>query len=944
MRRRTRQKLVGLGVGAAVAVAGLAGMTVTGTEVPAPVAAAGEAEVPTALAAHLEQARRAVPGLGPSREGPGTAEDAKYRARAYPAEAIPLAAYQGAETAYRATEQRGAALEAGQARTTAAPAPRWTMVGPSRALYPFTEFRTSGNYVPNRYVAGGRTTSIALSTRCRPGACRAWITPAGGGVWRTEDAYSTNPRWRALGGPLGINAAGTVSVDPNDRSGNTIYLGTGEANTCASGCVAGVGLYRSRDGGNTWQGPLGRDVLSGKGIGAVVVEPGAPRTLYVGTTTALRGYSSVCCSGITRPVPGAAKWGLYKSTDGGATWRFVHNGARRADRCTGSDTEYANNGDCSPRGVREVALDPSDPRVVYASSYARGIWRSTDRGATWTQIKESLNPLLPQTRAAMGLTTLPNGRTRMYVYEGNIGDPYSRLFRSDDVRVARPTFRDLTSAEPADPGYATYNQCTAQCWYDMFVHTPPGHPDVVYTGGSYVYGETGGISNARGVVLSTDAGVSGTDMTMDGTDPVHPNGLHPDQHDLVTLPGQPFRFLETNDGGVMASDGRFANRSAWCDDRDLEGDELTRCRQLLSRVPARLDGRNEGLSTLQFQSLSVSPHDPDLLQGGTQDNGTWQTNGDRTTWRNTIIGDGGQSGFDAEDPSFRFHTYTGTQVEVNFSDGAYGDWIYVGNPVDGVAGTEFYAPVISDPRVSGTMFAGSGLTVHRTKTHGLGDRTLAEARRVCGTWDGTFAEQCGDWEPLGATALTATGWGTRAGSSVTAVERTEADTQTAWAGTTTGRVFVSRNVAAEPASAVRWTRVDLPTTPGRFVSSIHVDRTDPNRAWVSYSGFESLTPGTPGHVFQVVFDPRRGTARWTDLSYDLRDLPVSDLVRDDVTGDLYASTDFGVVRLRAGTRTWVSAAPGMPNVEVPGLTVDPERRALYAASHGRSAWRLELPR
>ena len=69
------------------------------------------------------------------------------------------------------------------------------------------------------------------------------------------------------------------------------------------------------------------------------------------------------------------------------------------------------------------------------------------------------------------------------------------------------------------------------------------------------YGETGGISNGRGVVLSTDAGVSFTDMTMDGTDPIHPNGLHPDQHFLVTNPNNPFQFFEANDGGMMRSSG-----------------------------------------------------------------------------------------------------------------------------------------------------------------------------------------------------------------------------------------------------------------------------------------------------------------------------------------------------------------------------------------------------
>ncbi len=78
------------------------------------------------------------------------------------------------------------------------------------------------------------------------------------------------------------------------------------------------------------------------------------------------------------------------------------------------------------------------------------------------------------------------------------------------------------------------------------------------------------------------------------------------------------------------------------------------------------------------------------------------------------------------------------------------------------------------------------------------------------------------------------------------------------------------------------------------------------------------------------------------MSANLDDLPVTDLVRDDVTRDLYASSDFGVVRRAAGTRTWLLAAPGMPRVEVAGLTILPEERILYAASHGRSAWRLDL--
>ncbi|MFG1780065.1 exo-alpha-sialidase [Micromonospora sp. NPDC049048] len=930
MKRSRRHLLAGLAVGALVVSTGLVGIHFAGAEVPTPVAATGDGEMPGALGAHLERLRRAVPGSdGMSPDGPGNAAQQEFLERAYPADTISIAQIDRSKSAYAAAERR-----AGGSRA-------WTNIGPSEALYPFTEFRNAGNYVPNAYVAGGRVTSIDIAPDCSALLCRAYVTPAGGGVWGTLNILAAEPKWFYLGGPLGINAAGSVKIDRNDKTGLTIYVGTGEANTCASGCVAGVGLYRSTNGGVTWKGPLGKDALAGKGIGEITVKPGDPKTLYVATTTALRGMSGSCCTGVTRPVPDAEKWGLYKSTDGGANWRFIHNGSADATQCTGSAAEYNNTAACSPRGVRYVKLDPRDADVVYASSYARGVWRSTDAGATWAQIKPSLNPAVFQTRAAIDVTALPNGKTRMYVYEGNIGNPYSRLFRSDDVAGGTPAFADLSSANPADPGYATYNQCTGQCWYDVFVHTPAGHPDIVYTGGSYVYGET--VAHKRAVVLSTDAGVSGTDMTYDGTDELHPNGLHPDQHALVTNPRNPYQFFEANDGGVMRSSGQFVDRSAWCDnpDRNLATQaQKDRCRQMLSRIPSKLDGINTGMNTLQFIGLSASPHDHRLLQGGTQDNGTWENKGERRRWVNTMIGDGGASGFDVGRPEFRFHTFYDASPEVNFAGGDTGSWISISDPVFGQPGTLFYAPVISDPKVSGTMFVGTSRTVYRTKTFGLGDRSLAEADRICNTWTGTFEAQCGDFAPLGTVNLIDAAWGDRAGGAVSVVQRVATDSSTAYAATSTGRVFVSRNVDAEPASAVTWTRIDTAATPNRFVTSVHVDPADPARAWVSYSGFNSNTPATLGHAFEVRL---AGTgATWADRSYDFGDQPITDLVRDDVTGDLYAATDFGVLRLARGSTTWVKAARGMPNVEVAGLTVVPGERVLYAASHGLGAWQLAL--
>jgi len=923
----------------------------------------------------------ALPGTeGMSPEGPGSADVERFFARAYPDSDIPLERLEAARSA--AARLKGKAFPRGKGRPGT-----WVTLGPSTALYPFTQFRSSFGYVPNTYVAGGRITAIAVDPNCAPGDCRLWVLAAGGGVWRTKNALSGQPNWEFLSPDFGIQSGSSITIDPNDSSGDTLYVGTGEAN--ASGdSAAGAGMYKSTDGGNTWNGPLGLSVFNGRAIGSIAVKPGDPNTIYAATTRGVAGVSSVTGGAVTL-IPGAAAWGLYKSTDGGTIWTFLHNGAASAAACDTVAEAIAAGSPCSVRGVRRVAIDPSNSETVYAGSYSRGIWRSADGGATWVQIKPTLanHPNDANMRPEFAVTTLPNGKTRMYVYEGSSSGslanpapapptpiPTARLFRSDDVATGVPTFLSLSSGNPADPGYGTYDSCAGQCWYDEYVHTPAGHPDIVYVGGSYSYGEQ--FSNKRGVVLSTDAGVTATDMTMDSTDPLHPNGLHPDQHALVTNPSNPFQFFAVNDGGVMRSSGSFADVSSWCDNRNMNvpatndaavrAARLARCQQLLSRVPSELASLNHGLSTLQFQSLSVSPFNVNILQGGTQDNGTWETPGNPVKWENTMIGDGGQSGFDAANPAFRFHTFFGPSPDVNFSGGEMADWNWIADPIYfGGEPAAFYVPIISDPNVSGSMFVGLG-HVWRTKTSGMGSLDVAAFRQRCNEWFGAFDNFCGDWRPLGATTyvpqpfpnlpnpasysatrLTASGalYGTdRAGGTVAAVERTGGDTSTLWAATSTGRVFISKNADADAASAVTFKRLDSLATndPGRFVSGIYVDPTNPNRAWVSYSGFNAATPTTPGHVFEVTYNESAGTAAWVDRSFDIGDIPINDVVRDDVTGNLYASSDFGVFLLLTGSSDWVDAAPGMPNVEVAGLTIVPAERKLFAATHGLGAWLLNL--
>jgi hypothetical protein len=901
-------------------------------------------EFPPALAAHLQAIGRSIPGNGGEPgEGPGGSDAAQLERLAYPAADLPLSWVESSQAAFGVAKGRDFPRGKGRPGT-------WVSIGPNTAEYPFFGPRDLGGYVPNTYDAASRINAMAIGLNCKPGNCPMWVGPAGGGIWRTRNALAGNPSWDYVSGSFAINAIGSITVDPTDPSGNTIWVGTGEGNTCGSGCVHGEGIYKSTDGGDTWTGPLGKSVFAGRGVSSIAINPNNANVVYASSTFALHGYTSVCCSGVQRVViPGAKMWGLYKSTDGGSSWTYIHGGSANAADCANADPALvaANATPCTPRGVRQVVLDPSNANTLYSTSYARGVWRSTDAGATWTQIKPSLNSAITTTLPWIAVNTLPNGKTRAYVGEGHTGDPasqYSRVFRSDDVATGSPVWADLTSTDPADPRWGTFNFCTGQCWYDNWVYTPKGYPDVVYVGGSYSYGEL--TANHRGVVLSTDAGATWNDMTADATDPIHPNALHPDQHVLVTNPSNPFQFFEGNDGGLMRSSGEFADGTSTCENRGLNAVRVARCKQMLSKIPSKLEGINKGLTTLQFQSLSVNPFDVNDIQGGTQDNGTWENYGNPSKWLNRMIGDGGQSGFDIADPSFRFHTFFDKQMDVNFSNGDIADWNWNSDPFFLIAGeaAEFYVPTIADPKVSKTLFLGAQF-VWRTKTAGMGSMSLADFRKHCNEWTGDFAVICGDWAPLGSTRLTNAAFGDRAGGNVAAVERASSDTSTLWAATTTGRVFISKNAAADPASSVSFTRLDslAANDPNRFVSSIYVDPANANHAWISYSGFDAATPATPGHVFEVTYNQGAGTATWTDRSYDLGELPITDLVRDDVTGDLYAGSDYGALRLESGATTWTLAAPGMPNVEVPGLTIVPSARKLYAATHGLGAWSLNLP-
>ncbi len=245
--------------------------------------------------------------------------------------------------------------------------------------------------------SSGRVMSIAVNPR---NIYEYYVGVASGGVWKTVNDGTT---WTPLFDDQGSYSIGWVALDPNDFS--VVWVGSGESNSQRS-VSYGDGIYRSDDGGKDWQN-LG--LKKSEHIGSVVIDPRDSKVVYVAAEGPLWG------AGGDR--------GLYKTTDGGKTWKAV---------LSISDNT----------GVADVVMDPSNPDILYASAYQRrrhvytlidggpesAIYKSTDAGATWNKLKSGL-PSVDMGR--IGLAISPADPNVVYAAI-EAADGKGGIFRSGD--------------------------------------------------------------------------------------------------------------------------------------------------------------------------------------------------------------------------------------------------------------------------------------------------------------------------------------------------------------------------------------------------------------------------------------------------------------------------------------------------------------------------------
>jgi hypothetical protein len=336
---------------------------------------------------------------GPSEEGPWAYELEQYRIRAYPAAEIPFELTENAIKSWNRLQLRS---DEAMALNPANPFLDWKLVGPSIATFP-----PALTYTGATYVTSGRVEGLAIAPGCNATACRLWVAAAGGGIWRTDNALATTPTWTFVSGSFATNSIGTLVYD---AANNALYAGTGEG-TASNDSLAGLGIYKSTDGGNSWTllasqiGPITTtspgsgtngtytgNAFAGRGITSIVIDPTNANHMFVSTVRDVRGINATTGGVSSNPSIPRPPFGLFESTDGGATFSFRWDGGDACPATCDGTTAKA-----TLRGVHQVALDPgwdgTSNKIVYGAAYGStatagsgGLWRSIDGGLSWTQI------------------------------------------------------------------------------------------------------------------------------------------------------------------------------------------------------------------------------------------------------------------------------------------------------------------------------------------------------------------------------------------------------------------------------------------------------------------------------------------------------------------------------------------------------------------------------
>jgi photosystem II stability/assembly factor-like uncharacterized protein len=708
--------------------------------------------------------------------------------------------------------------------------------------------------------SSGRIADVAVDPRNR----NIWyVAAASGGLWKTTNHGTT---FQPVFDDGGSYSLGCVTVD--SRNSDVVWLGTGE-NESQRAIGWGDGVYKSTDAGRTWKNV---GLRSSEHIAKILIDPRDSNVVYAASQGPL--FS-----------PGGDR-GLYKTTDGGQTWKPI--------------LQISEN-----TGITDIDIDPRNPDVMYAAAYQRrrntsvvvaggpeaGIFKTTDGGNHWKQLKDGL-PTVDLGRIALAVSPQKPDIVYALIMTAR-ANKMSGYYRSDDggEHWTRGAFKEVQDPEYYGEIYADPFQF--DCVYAMDVNV-----FVTEDGGKTVQNAFGG-GGGRGL------------------------GLHSDNHALVFDPTDANHLLEGNDGGLYES---YDHGRTW---------------RHFNNIPVT-----------QFYRVSVDNGLPFYnVYGGTQDNGSQgvpsRTNvaaGIRTSdWMSTGGGDGYQSRADPEDASIvytcsqqincvRLDLKTGQSTSINPQPGRGGRGGTNGQPPAGkIDDTKLRSrwdiPFIVSPHQHTRLYImgnrllesdDSGATwreVSDDLTRNIDRDSIPVMGKVWGpdaVWKNAFTDEYGTGTALAESPL---------------------KDGLLFVGTDDGLVQISED------GSKTWRKVDQwPGVPDMtYVTDVHPSPIDVNTVFVTLNDFQR------GNFKPYVMKSTDLGRTWTSIAGDLAaNDPAWTIAQDHINPKLlFVGTEFGLSFTIDGGRHWIKFRDGMPPIPIRDLEIQKRESDLAAASFGRGFFILD---
>jgi photosystem II stability/assembly factor-like uncharacterized protein len=766
---------------------------------------------------------------------------------------------------------------------------------------------------------GGRVVDLVVDNQH---ANSIYVATSGGGIWKSSDGgvnFTTD--W-----PNDVTQ--TMGAIDQGKDG-TLYVGTGEANPSGGGLTfTGDGMYRSTDGGANWTHIGLEDTAA---IGRVAVDPTNSNVVYV-----------AAAGSISRTV---SQRGLYKTTNGGQSWTKVLDVPNATTGAIDVAVDPSN-----PQRVYAALWDHhrNNGARVYGG-VGSGLFRSDDGGASWKRLENIVGPMPVEDQPTIGggagrgsITTGSNTVTITSTTSGSFQLGHQIVGTGIPARTTITAVNGntltisanatATNANAALTDYLPPTGLTADKSLGRIgIAIAASDPKTIYVISGAPYGPD------KGTFVSHDYGDSltavGRSYAANGyqwwfgrvwVDPKDP--LHVFNADVS--------LRESNDGGATwhNSSGPHSDQHGmgWdlAANRVYNGDDGGIYWSTSNGASGTWNGPLTGEVTYQpwnqSYHMAVGPVDSNRLATGLQDNGSvrnWKE--DAPTPNLSLFnmyqgGDGHWVAIDPNNQNVYFSCLQNASCQGNQdNNGARTTWSFRYPTNQGLRYTTD-APIGFDPSNTQTMYVGGKALLKSTdqgRTPFVAISPTDDANSLPGPVPPDEQDLGGQYANLyGSVSAFAVGAGTNG--------------QVIWAGTDTGKLWKTSDGGAH------WTQQQ--GVPNRWVNAVVSDATNPDHAYAAFSGYRE------GDDSASVYETTDGGASWHNASFNLPNGPVEMITYDSAHKNLFAATDYGVFEHKDGDSTWYSLKGGLPNTPVLDVQLSKDGKWLYAATFGRSILRLPL--